>query len=200
MWPRGQLLRRDRVEHLLDPGSPSLDIGQLAATDMNGDEVPGATQCSAFALTVPLRQIECSATSRTLFRHMQSGHWRNAVVGCGAGQRRAAGVLQVQFERGALHRRRITPSALPGPPTVFGSHGLMHAPGFGVVGGAGEPVMHSGPLEEIGSAVRLGHGQAPNRCATPGRRHRGNDAAYACWTRIQWHLSRAVGAPSGNPL
>jgi len=67
---RGQLLRRDRVEHLLDPGSPFLDIGQLAATDMSGDEVPGSTQCCAFALTVHLRQIECSATSRTLFRHM----------------------------------------------------------------------------------------------------------------------------------
>jgi len=39
---RGKLLPRDRVEHLLDPGSPFLEIGQLAANGMYGDEVPGA--------------------------------------------------------------------------------------------------------------------------------------------------------------
>ena len=39
---RGKLLPRDRVEHLLDPGSPFLEIGQLAACDMYGGEVPGA--------------------------------------------------------------------------------------------------------------------------------------------------------------
>ena len=39
---RGKLLPRDRVERLLDPGSPLLELGQLAATGMYGDEVPGA--------------------------------------------------------------------------------------------------------------------------------------------------------------
>ncbi|HEU4959961.1 MAG TPA: carboxyl transferase domain-containing protein [Sphingomonas sp.] len=39
---RGKLLPRDRVERLLDPGSPFLEIGQLAANDMYGGEVPGA--------------------------------------------------------------------------------------------------------------------------------------------------------------
>jgi len=39
---RGKLLPRDRVERLLDPGSPFLEIGQLAANGMYGDEVPGA--------------------------------------------------------------------------------------------------------------------------------------------------------------
>ena len=39
---RGKLLPRDRVEGLLDPGSPFLEIGQLAANGMYGDEVPGA--------------------------------------------------------------------------------------------------------------------------------------------------------------
>src|SRR3546814_7890301 len=39
---RGKLLPRDRVERLLDPGSPFLEIGQLAATDLYGGEVPGA--------------------------------------------------------------------------------------------------------------------------------------------------------------
>src|SRR5690606_35612117 len=39
---RGKLLPRDRVERLLDPGSPFLEIGQLAAHGMYGGEAPGA--------------------------------------------------------------------------------------------------------------------------------------------------------------
>lgn len=39
---RGKLLPRDRVARLLDPGSPLLEIGQLAANGMYGDEAPGA--------------------------------------------------------------------------------------------------------------------------------------------------------------
>ena len=39
---RGKLLPRDRVDHLLDPGSPFLEIGALAAYDMYGGDVPSA--------------------------------------------------------------------------------------------------------------------------------------------------------------
>jgi 3-methylcrotonyl-CoA carboxylase beta subunit len=39
---RGKLLPRDRVERLLDAGSPFLEIGQLAANGLYDDEVPGA--------------------------------------------------------------------------------------------------------------------------------------------------------------
>ena len=39
---RGKLLPRERVERMLDPGSPFLEIGQLAACDMYHGEVPGA--------------------------------------------------------------------------------------------------------------------------------------------------------------
>ena len=39
---RGKLLPRDRVERLLDPGSPFLEIGQLAACDMYDGDIPGA--------------------------------------------------------------------------------------------------------------------------------------------------------------
>ena len=39
---RGKLLPRERVERLLDPGAPLLELGQLAANGMYGDEVPGA--------------------------------------------------------------------------------------------------------------------------------------------------------------
>ena len=39
---RGKLLPRERVERLLDPGSPFLEIGQLAAFDLYDGEAPGA--------------------------------------------------------------------------------------------------------------------------------------------------------------
>ncbi|MET0928274.1 MAG: carboxyl transferase domain-containing protein, partial [Aeromicrobium sp.] len=39
---RGKLLPRDRVDRLLDPGSPFLEIGALAAYDMYGGDVPSA--------------------------------------------------------------------------------------------------------------------------------------------------------------
>jgi 3-methylcrotonyl-CoA carboxylase beta subunit len=39
---RGKLLARDRVDLLLDPGSPFLELSPLAATGMYGDEVPAA--------------------------------------------------------------------------------------------------------------------------------------------------------------
>jgi 3-methylcrotonyl-CoA carboxylase beta subunit len=39
---RGKLLPRERVERLLDPGTPFLEIGQLAALDLYGGEAPSA--------------------------------------------------------------------------------------------------------------------------------------------------------------
>ena len=40
---RGKLLPRDRVMRLLDPGSPFLEVGQLAANGVYDDEAPGAS-------------------------------------------------------------------------------------------------------------------------------------------------------------
>ena len=39
---RGKLLPRDRVGHLLDPGTPFLEVGQMAAYGMYDDEAPSA--------------------------------------------------------------------------------------------------------------------------------------------------------------
>src|SRR5947209_16434635 len=39
---RGKLLPRERVDRLLDPGSPFLEIGQLAAFGIYDDQAPGA--------------------------------------------------------------------------------------------------------------------------------------------------------------
>jgi 3-methylcrotonyl-CoA carboxylase beta subunit len=40
---RGKLLPRDRVDTLLDPGSPFLELSALAANGLYGDEAPGAS-------------------------------------------------------------------------------------------------------------------------------------------------------------
>ncbi|MCS3835719.1 3-methylcrotonyl-CoA carboxylase beta subunit [Pseudomonas sp. JAI111] len=39
---RGKLLPRERINHLLDPGSPFLEISQLAAHEVYGEDVPAA--------------------------------------------------------------------------------------------------------------------------------------------------------------
>ena len=39
---RGKLLVRERVDRLVDPGSPFLELSPLAAWGMYGDEVPAA--------------------------------------------------------------------------------------------------------------------------------------------------------------
>ena len=39
---RGKMLPRDRVQHLIDPGSPFLEVGALAAHDMYDGACPGA--------------------------------------------------------------------------------------------------------------------------------------------------------------
>jgi len=40
---KGKLLARERIEYLLDPGSPFLEIGQLAAHEVYpGEDVPAA--------------------------------------------------------------------------------------------------------------------------------------------------------------
>src|SRR5512138_783672 len=39
---RGKLLPRDRVERLLDPGAPFLEVGQLAALGMYDGQAPSA--------------------------------------------------------------------------------------------------------------------------------------------------------------
>ena len=46
---RGKLLVRDRVDRLLDPGSPFLELSPLAAYDMYGGGVPSAGVVTSFA-------------------------------------------------------------------------------------------------------------------------------------------------------
>ena len=39
---RGKLLPRERIDRLLDPGSPFLELSQLAAYEVYGEDVPAA--------------------------------------------------------------------------------------------------------------------------------------------------------------
>ena len=62
---RGKLLPRERVERLLDPGSPFLEIGQLAACDMYESEVPGAGMIAGIG-RVSGRQVMIVANDATV--------------------------------------------------------------------------------------------------------------------------------------
>ena len=53
---RGKLLAHDRVEQLLDPGAPLLELSPLAALGMYGDEVPSAGVVTGIG---EVRGVEC---------------------------------------------------------------------------------------------------------------------------------------------
>ncbi len=53
---RGKLLPRDRILTLLDDGSPFLEIGQLAAYDVYGDQVPAAGLIAGIGC---IHDVEC---------------------------------------------------------------------------------------------------------------------------------------------
>ena len=62
---RGKLLPRERVERLLDPGSPFLEIGQLAANGLYEGEVPGAGMIAGIG-RVSGRQVMIVANDATV--------------------------------------------------------------------------------------------------------------------------------------
>ena len=69
---RGKMLARERVRTLLDPGTPFLEIGQLAAWDMYGGDVhsasivtgiPGRMRASWLSLKFASTHSPCVGTS-----------------------------------------------------------------------------------------------------------------------------------------
>ena len=62
---RGKLLPRERVERLLDPGSPFLEIGQLAANGLYGEDIPGAGLISGIG-RVSGRQVMIGCNDATV--------------------------------------------------------------------------------------------------------------------------------------
>jgi 3-methylcrotonyl-CoA carboxylase beta subunit len=62
---RGKLLPRDRIDRLLDPGSPFLEIGQLAARSVYEDEIAGAGIVAGIG-RVNGRQVMIAANDATV--------------------------------------------------------------------------------------------------------------------------------------
>ncbi|MXO60825.1 methylcrotonoyl-CoA carboxylase, partial [Altererythrobacter salegens] len=62
---RGKLLPRERIERLLDPGSPFLEIGQLAANGMYEGDVSGASIIAGIG-RVSGRQVMIAANDATV--------------------------------------------------------------------------------------------------------------------------------------
>ena len=62
---RGKLLPRDRVERLLDPGTAFLEVGQLAADGVYGEDIPGAGMICGIG-TVAGRQVMIVANDATV--------------------------------------------------------------------------------------------------------------------------------------
>jgi 3-methylcrotonyl-CoA carboxylase beta subunit len=56
MRKRGKLLPRERVERLLDPGTPFLELSPLAAYDMYNNEAPGASIITGIGI---VSGVEC---------------------------------------------------------------------------------------------------------------------------------------------
>ncbi|HEY1125166.1 MAG TPA: carboxyl transferase domain-containing protein [Sphingobium sp.] len=62
---RGKLLPRERIDRLLDPGSPFLEIGQLAAHGVYEDDIPGAGIVAGIG-RVSGRQVMIAANDATV--------------------------------------------------------------------------------------------------------------------------------------
>ncbi|MBO9577059.1 MAG: methylcrotonoyl-CoA carboxylase [Sphingobium sp.] len=62
---RGKLLPRERIDRLLDPGSPFLEIGQLAAHNVYEDDIPGAGIVAGIG-RVSGRQVMIAANDATV--------------------------------------------------------------------------------------------------------------------------------------
>ena len=61
---RGKLLPRERVERLLDPGTPFLELSQLAAYQCYDDDIPGAGLITGIGRVSGLSLIHISEPTR----------------------------------------------------------------------------------------------------------------------------------------
>src|SRR5258708_28534272 len=57
---RGKLLPRERVELLLDPGAPFLELSTLAGWDMYNDESPGGSQINGIGVVYGVECMICA--------------------------------------------------------------------------------------------------------------------------------------------
>jgi 3-methylcrotonyl-CoA carboxylase beta subunit len=146
---RGKLLPRERVELLLDPGTPFLELSPLAADGMYDGESPGASQITGVGV---VSGIECmilanDATAKggavypmTLFKLLRAQHIAqenrlpciNLVESAGANLLYAAEIFADAGGRGFANQARMSAQGIPQIALVFGSStaGGAYVPGM----------------------------------------------------------------------
>ena len=82
---RGKLLPRERLERLLDPGAPFLELSQLAAHGMYGGEVPAAGMITGIGRVVGPRMRRRGQRRHRQGRHLLSADGEEASARAGRG-------------------------------------------------------------------------------------------------------------------
>src|SRR5262245_49108151 len=145
----GKLLPRERVELLLDPGTPFLELSPLAADGMYDGESPGASQITGIGV---VSGIECmilanDATAKggaiypiTLHKLLRAQRIAeenrlpclNLVESAGANLLHAAEIFADQGGRGFANQARMSAQGIPQIALVFGSStaGGAYIPGM----------------------------------------------------------------------
>jgi 3-methylcrotonyl-CoA carboxylase beta subunit len=146
---RGKLLPRERVELLLDPGTPFLELSPLAAEDMYDGESPGASQITGIGT---VSGVECmilanDATAKggaiypmTLLKLLRAQRIAeenrlpciNLVESAGANLLYAAEIFADAGGRGFANQARMSAQGIPQIALVFGSStaGGAYVPGM----------------------------------------------------------------------
>jgi 3-methylcrotonyl-CoA carboxylase beta subunit len=146
---RGKLLPRERVELLLDPGTPFLELSPLAAYGMYDGESPGASQITGIGVVAG---VECMVlandatvkggavypiTLHKLLRAQRIAEENrlpcvNLVESAGANLLYAAEIFADQGGRGFANQARMSAQGIPQIALVFGSStaGGAYVPGM----------------------------------------------------------------------
>ncbi len=139
---RGKLLPRERLERLLDPGAPFLELSQLAAHGLYGDEVPAAGHDHRHRAGIGARMRGRRQRRHGQGRHLLSADGEEAPARAGRGAHQSAALhLPRRFRRrqpaepgrGVSRPGRFRPHLLQsgdhvgrGHPADRGGHGLLH--------------------------------------------------------------------------
>ena len=176
---RGKLLPRDRVDGLLDPGSPLLELSPLAADGMYGGDVPGAGIITGVGLVAGRRCVvvanDATVKGGTYHPVTVKKHLRAQEV---AAENRlpciylvdSGGAFPARAGRGLPRPRALRPHLLqPGPPV-----GARHPSG----GGRARVVhrrwrVRARDVRRVGHRPRPGHHLPRRTAAREGRDRRG---------------------------
>jgi 3-methylcrotonyl-CoA carboxylase beta subunit len=107
---RDKLLVRDRIDRLLDPGSPFLEIGQLAGHDLYDDWIPSAGIVAGIGACVWTRMRHRRQRCDGQGRHVLPDHRAQAPARAGRRAREPAACIYLVDSGGAFLPRRTTSS------------------------------------------------------------------------------------------